>query len=109
MAETDEIQGTSIVSVQGLPIVSLMDESINEGIVSAMAAAIQSVGERSADELKRGRLRRIMLDGEEGQMIMNQAGEHAILVTLVRKDASLGVIFMLIDSFSRKIAKVLDA
>lgn len=109
MAESDEIQGLSIVSVQGLPIVSLMDSSVNDGIVSAMAAAIQSVGERAAEELSRGKLRRIMLDGETGQMIMNQAGEHAILVTLVKQDSSLGVIFMLIESFSRKIAKILDA
>jgi predicted regulator of Ras-like GTPase activity (Roadblock/LC7/MglB family) len=108
MAESDEIQGLSVVSVQGLPIVSLMDSSVNDGIVSAMAAAIQSVGERAAEELARGKLRRIMLDGETGQMIMNQAGEHAILVTLVKQDSSLGVIFMLIESFSKKIAKILD-
>jgi predicted regulator of Ras-like GTPase activity (Roadblock/LC7/MglB family) len=85
-----------------------MDESINEGIISAMAAAIQAVADRAADELKRGQLRRILLEGHKGLMIMNQAGEHAILVTLVEKDASLGVIFMLIESCSRKIAKILN-
>jgi predicted regulator of Ras-like GTPase activity (Roadblock/LC7/MglB family) len=86
-----------------------MDNEINDGIVSAMSAAIQSVGERAAEELKRGKLNRILLDGDEGHMIMNQAGEHAILVTLVKKSASLGVIFMFIDSYSRKISKMLDA
>jgi len=107
-AESDEIQGLSLVSVQGLPIVSLLDTSINDSLVSAMAAAIESVGERAAEELKRGKLRRIMMDGEAGQMILNQAGEHAILVALVKKDASLGVIFMLVDSCVKKISKILD-
>jgi uncharacterized protein len=107
-AESDEIQGLSLVSVQGLPIVSLLDTAINDSLVSAMAAAIESVGERAAEELKRGKLRRIMMDGDAGQMILTQAGEHAILVALVRKDASLGVIFMLIDSCVKKIAKILD-
>jgi uncharacterized protein len=109
-AESDEIQGLTLVSVQGLPIVSLMDEALTaaESLTSAMAAAIQSVGERAAEELKRGKLRRIMLDGDNGEMIMTAAGEHAILVALVKKDASLGVIFMLIDSYVKKISKILD-
>ena len=47
-AESDEIQGLSLISVQGLPIVSIMDESISETLTSAMAAAIQSVGERAS-------------------------------------------------------------
>jgi len=49
-----------------------------------------------------------MLEGEMGQMILSQAGEHAILVTLIEKEAALGIIFMLIDSAVRKIAKLLD-
>jgi hypothetical protein len=108
-AESDEIQGLSLISVQGLPIVSIMDESISETLTSAMAAAIQSVGERAADELKRGKLKRILLDGDQGDLLLTAAGEHAILVSLVIRDASLGVIFMLIDSAIKKISKILDA
>jgi hypothetical protein len=108
-AESDEIQGLSIISVQGLPIVSIMDESISETLTSAMAAAIQSVGERAADELKRGKLKRILLDGDQGTLILTAAGEHAILVSLIVKEAAVGVIFMLIDSAVKKIGKVLDS
>ena len=62
-----------------------------------------------ADELKRGKLKRILLDGDQGNLLLTAAGEHAILVSLVIRDASLGVIFMLIDSAIKKISKILDA
>jgi predicted regulator of Ras-like GTPase activity (Roadblock/LC7/MglB family) len=107
-AENFEIQGSTIVSTQGLPIVSLLDKSVNDGIISAMSAAIQSVGMRAAEELKRGKLKRILLEGDEGTMIMTAAGENAILVTLAQKDASLGVIFMLMESLAKKVAAILD-
>ena len=107
-AENDEIQGSTIVSTQGLPIVSLLEKGANDGIISAMSAAIQSVGVRAAEELKRGKLKRILLEGDQGTMIMTAAGPNAILVTLAQKDASLGVIFMLMESLANKIAAILE-
>lgn len=109
MAESDDIEGLTIVSVQGLPIVSLFnDPDINESLVSAMAAAILSVGQRASEELKRGTMARTLIQSDKGQLILTQAGKSAILVTLVKKDAGLGIIFMLIDSTIKKIAKLLD-
>ena len=108
-AESDEVQGSTIVSVQGLPIVSSFNDDINDSLVSAMAAAILSVSDRAAEELRRGKLKRLILEGEEGQMILTQAGEHAILVTLIEKEAGLGIVLMLVDSTVRKISKILDA
>ncbi len=107
-AENDEIQGSTIVSTQGLPIVSLLEKGANDGIISAMSAAIQSVGARAAEELKRGKLKRILLEGDKGTMIMTAAGPNAILVTLAKADASLGVIFMLMESLANKIEAILE-
>ena len=110
MAETEDIEGFAIVSVQGLPITSLFnDPEINDSLVSAMAAAILSVGESATTELKRGSMKRALIEGDMGQMILSQAGDHAILVSLLKEGASLGLIFMLIDSTIRKIVKLLDA
>ncbi len=108
LAENSEVQGATIVSTQGLPITSLMDREANEGIISAMTAAIQSVSMRASEELHRGTLERILLEGDQGIMIMCAAGENAILVTLVEKNASLGLIFMLMTSLAKKIAKTLE-
>lgn len=107
-AINSEIQGSAIVSVQGLPICSVLARDVNDGIVSAMSAAILSVSERAVDELARGELKRILIEGENGIIILSRAGGNAILCTLARANASLGMVFLNIESVSRKVAELLD-
>jgi predicted regulator of Ras-like GTPase activity (Roadblock/LC7/MglB family) len=107
-AVNPNIQGSAIVSVQGLPICSALARDVNDGIVSAMSAAILSVSERAVEELARGDLKRILIEGVDGIIILSKAGENAILCTLARSDASLGMVFLNIQSVSNKIAELLD-
>ncbi len=107
-AVNSEIQGSAIVSIQGLPICSVLARDINDGIVSAMSAAILSVSERAVEELSRGDLKRILIEGLDGIIILSKAGSNAILCTLAKSDASLGMVFLNIQSVSRKIAELLD-
>jgi len=107
-AVNPDIQGSAIVSVQGLPICSALARDVNDGIVSAMSAAILSVSERAVEELARGDLKRILIEGLDGIIILSKAGENAILCTLARSDASLGMVFLNIQSVSKKIAELLD-
>ncbi|MBY8981884.1 MAG: roadblock/LC7 domain-containing protein [Candidatus Lokiarchaeota archaeon] len=107
-AINSDIQGSAIVSVQGLPICSALSRDVNDGIVSAMSAAILSVSERAVQELARGNLQRILIEGVDGIIILSRAGENAILCTLAKPDASLGMVFIHIQSFSKKVATLLD-
>ncbi|MFW9987194.1 MAG: roadblock/LC7 domain-containing protein [Candidatus Odinarchaeota archaeon] len=107
-AVNSDIQGSAIVSIQGLPICSVLARDVNDGIVSAMSAAILSVSERAVEELARGDLKRILIEGVDGIIILSKAGENAILCTLAKSDASLGMVFLNIQSVSRKIAELLD-
>ncbi|TFG29892.1 MAG: hypothetical protein EU532_02200 [Promethearchaeota archaeon] len=107
-AINSEIQGSAIVSVQGLPICSVLSRDVNDGIVSAMSAAILSVSERAVDELARGELKRILIEGDDGIIILSRAGSNAILATLTKANPSLGMVFLNIESVSRKIAELLD-
>ena len=107
-AINSEIQGSAIVSVQGLPICSVLSRDVNDGIVSAMSAAILSVSERAVDELARGELKRILIEGEDGIIILSRAGSNAILATLTKANPSLGMVYLNIESVSRKISELLD-
>jgi hypothetical protein len=107
-AVNPNIQGSAIVSVQGLPICSALARDVNDGIVSAMSAAILSVSERAVEELVRGDLKRILIEGVDGIIILSKAGENAILCTLAKSEASLGMVFLNIQSVSNKIAELLD-
>jgi predicted regulator of Ras-like GTPase activity (Roadblock/LC7/MglB family) len=107
-ALNSEIQGSAIVSVQGLPICSVLSRDVNDGIVSAMSAAILSVSERAVEELARGELKRILIEGKDGIIILSRAGSNAILCVLCKASASLGMVFLTIQNVSKKISLMLD-
>ena len=107
-ATNNEIEGSSIVSVQGLPICSALARDVNDGIVSAMSAAILSVSERAVEELVRAELKRILIEGKDGLIILSKAGQNAILATLTKPNPSLGMVFLNIQGVSNKISELLD-
>ncbi|MFO8020280.1 MAG: roadblock/LC7 domain-containing protein [Promethearchaeia archaeon] len=107
-AMNSDITGSSIVSIQGLPICSALPNETNEGIVSAMSAAILSVSERAVEELSRGDLKRVLIEGVDGTVLLSRAGQNAIICVLLQENASLGMVFLHVQSTSKKIALLLD-
>lgn len=91
---TPEVEASAVVSVDGLIIASSLPGGIEEDRVSAMSAAMLSLGERIASELGRGMLDQVYVKGANGYVILMSVGDEAVLTTLVRKDAKLGLIFL---------------
>ena len=93
-AGTPDIEASAIVSVDGLIMASALPQDVEEDRVAAMSAAMLSLGERTAQELNRGKLDQVFIRGLDGYVLLMNAGEDAVLTTLVRKDAKLGIIFL---------------
>lgn len=89
-----DVEAAAIVSVDGLSMASSMPAEIEEDRVSAMSAAMISLGERIASELGRGALEQVYIKGENGYVILNSVGEEAVLTVMARKEAKLGLIFL---------------
>ena len=106
-ATTPGIEASAIVTTQGLPIVAAMPQTINEAIVAAMTAALLGVAERALSEIPRGELQQITIEAENGYIILKGAGPNAILTTLVKKSANLGMVFLLMKRYSKEIASIL--
>jgi hypothetical protein len=106
-ARNAEITAGAIVSVQGLPIAAQLPRHANEGIVSAMSAALLSVSVRACQELERGIMKRLVIDGNKGLFICQAAGQNSILAILTSAGAKLGMIYMDLDKYCTKIAKIL--
>src|SRR5690606_6012226 len=91
---TPEIEASAVVSVDGLIMASSLPAGIEEDRVSAMSAAMLSLGERIASELGRGMLDQVYVKGLNGYVILMSVGDEAVLTTLVRQNARLGLIFL---------------
>jgi predicted regulator of Ras-like GTPase activity (Roadblock/LC7/MglB family) len=91
---TSEIEASAVVSVDGLIMASALPGGIEEDRVSAMSAAMLSLGERISGELGRGGLDQVYVRGGTGYVILMSVGVDAVLTALVREDAKLGLIFL---------------
>jgi hypothetical protein len=93
-ASSPDIEAAVIVSVDGLCMASALPPGMEEDRVSAMSAAMLSLGERIASELKRGALEQVYIKGEKGYAILLSIGLEAVLTALTRTDAKLGLILL---------------
>lgn len=91
---TPDIEASAVVSVDGLIIASALPPDVEEDRVSAMSAAMLSLGDRIAGELGRGVLDQVYIRGANGYVILTAVGEEAVLTVLARQDAKLGLVFL---------------
>lgn len=89
-----DIEASAVVSVDGLIMASALPADTEEDRVSAMSAAMLSLGERIAQELGRGILDEVYIKGEKGFVVLTAIGEEAVLTALARESARLGLIFL---------------
>jgi predicted regulator of Ras-like GTPase activity (Roadblock/LC7/MglB family) len=93
-ASSPDTEASAVVSVDGLCIASALPQGVEEDRVSAMSAAMLSLGERIANELGRGPLEQVYIKGEKGCVILMSVGQEAVLTALARQHAKLGLILL---------------
>jgi predicted regulator of Ras-like GTPase activity (Roadblock/LC7/MglB family) len=93
-AGATDIEASAVVSVDGLIMASALPADVEEDRVSAMSAAMLSLGERIAAELGRGYLDQVYIRGDNGYVFLMSVGEDAVLTVLARKGAKLGLILL---------------
>lgn len=92
--QTEGIEASAIVSIDGLIMASALSAGVDEDRVSAMSAAMLSLGERIASELGRGGLDQVYIQGEKGRVLLTAVGEEAVLTILASENARLGLVLL---------------
>jgi predicted regulator of Ras-like GTPase activity (Roadblock/LC7/MglB family) len=105
-AASPDIEASAVVSVDGLIMASALPAEVEEDRVSAMSAAMLSLGERISGELGRGSLEQVYIKGGKGSIILTAVGEEAVLTALARQDAKLGLIFLEMRRASEDLLKL---
>lgn len=104
---TPDVEASALVSVDGLVIASSLPGGVEEDRVSAMSAAMLSLGERIAGELGRGLLDQVYVKGAGGYVVLTAVGEEAVLTVLARQGAKLGLVFLEMDRAAEDLARLL--
>jgi predicted regulator of Ras-like GTPase activity (Roadblock/LC7/MglB family) len=87
------VEATAIVSTDGLVIASRLPRDVEEDRIGAMAAAILTISKRSGEELDRGEMLRVLIEGNDGYLLIRSIGDDAVLIALVDRDVRLGMLF----------------
>jgi predicted regulator of Ras-like GTPase activity (Roadblock/LC7/MglB family) len=94
VTNTPDVEGAAMVTTDGLPLASALPSGADEDRVSAMAAAVLSMGERTAQELQRGTLEQVYVKGDTGYVILMQSGPEAVLEAIAGPSAKLGMVLL---------------
>jgi uncharacterized protein len=89
-----DIEASAVISTDGLMMAAALPAGMDEDRVGAMSAAILSLGDRTARELARGELEQVLIKGAKGYVLMTHAGHEAVVTTLAKPNAKLGLIFL---------------
>ncbi len=105
-AAAPDIEASAVVSVDGLIMASALQQGVEEDRVSAMSAAMLSLGERISTELGRAGLEQVYIKGNAGAIVLTSIGEEAVLTAMARQDAKLGMIFLEMRRAAEDIVKL---
>ena len=94
VSSSSDVQGAAVVTPDGLSLASVLPGGMDEERVSAMSAAMLSLGERIGQELARGSIDRIFVDGNDGYGVLTSCGADAVFLVLASKTAKQGVLML---------------
>lgn len=92
VTSSPEIEGASLVTLDGLPLASTLPLNMDEERVSAMAATMLSIGERIGEELQKGSVGRIFVESDLGYCMLTNCGEDAVLLVMASAAAKQGLL-----------------
>jgi uncharacterized protein len=104
-----DIIGVTIARRDGILIAHALPKVMDPKKIAAMAAAIVGTSEMAAVEMGLGSFTQSIVDTHVGKMMATGAGEEAILVTMLRNEANMGLILLSVDKAVHSIAEILSA
>ncbi|RUM30614.1 MAG: hypothetical protein DSY42_04330 [Aquifex sp.] len=106
VVRNNKLEGIFLADMEGLPIVSFLDEEVNEEVISASSAAIVSAGMITANDAKKPDINQIIVDTEQGYMVFIPVKNEFILCIITQKDTKLGMLRLIADEVEEFLEKL---
>ena len=107
------IEGAVIVSTEGFVVAAHAPDSGTELMgntpqVAAMSATLMALGEQTLTRLAQGKISRLLVEGEDGAMIVYPINKNAALAAMVAKGAKMGLSLMAVARAADIFADILE-
>ena len=91
----------------GVPIANTWTGEVDPILIGAISAAVKLTFQHLCDNLKRGLLKRVYINSENGKAIIQNAGPKAILTTIMNYDADIPSVAFTQADLANKIEQLL--
>ncbi|MFX1238814.1 MAG: roadblock/LC7 domain-containing protein [Promethearchaeota archaeon] len=100
----NDVQGQIVIAFPaGVPIANTWKGNIDPILVGAVSAAVKLTFQNLCMNLKKGLIKRIIVNSEMGRIIIQKVGERAILTTIIAEEADIFRIAFGISNLAIKI------
>ncbi len=108
--DTPGIESAMLISMDDGLIISTtpLPTDIEEDVVSAMVATMLGMGERATDNLNKGELNKVLVEGQNGKILLISAGKEAVLAVITTQKARLGMIFLEARHATDKLVEIMS-
>jgi predicted regulator of Ras-like GTPase activity (Roadblock/LC7/MglB family) len=89
-----DIEASAVVSSDGLTLAAVLGDGVDPDRFGAMCASLLALAARAAQEIARGRLKQVLVEGERGTMLLVNAGADIVLAVAARPTANIGMVFI---------------
>ncbi len=107
LCQLGEIDAAAIVRRDGFIVAHTLPNGVDPKVVAAMTASIVGISEMATEQLSRGRFLQAIVESEFGKLVSTGAGDLALLVALVHRDANLGLVLFAMERAARTVDEVL--
>jgi predicted regulator of Ras-like GTPase activity (Roadblock/LC7/MglB family) len=106
-SSSDDVEASAAITTDGFVIGAVLDEGCDENRFAAMSASLLALAERAAQEVSRGELKQLLIEGTNGLMLLVHAGSDAVLAVSARPTVNLGKVFIDARKSAAKINELL--
>jgi predicted regulator of Ras-like GTPase activity (Roadblock/LC7/MglB family) len=102
-----DIEASAVITSDGLTIAAVMSDGVDRDRFGAMCASLLALADRAAQEISRGQLKQVLVEGEHGTMLLVQAGNDTVLAVASRPTQNLGMVFLEARRAAQKVRETL--
>jgi len=99
------VQGSAIVSADGLVLASMLPDTVDSDRFGAMCATVLALASRMAQEVERGALRQVIIEGEHGPVLLTQVRDVGVLAIAASQEAPLGRLILTARNIANALRK----
>jgi predicted regulator of Ras-like GTPase activity (Roadblock/LC7/MglB family) len=102
-----EAEVVAIMSKGGFPIASVYQKGLVEAKRAAMNTALFSLAKNAINDMENGKFEQLFVKGNDGYLLIMNAGPNAVLTASTRKKVKLGLLIFHCKQICEKLIKFL--